>query len=185
MDAGQTTTTEEPENMNENEEGLLGVGPYDADDEEADRIYAAVDAKMDERRKARREAREREEAAKNKLLKPKIQEQFMDLKRALATVDEDAWASIPEAGDLTAVGKKMRKLREKERERFTATPDTVMDMARSRAQMVTQLDAQPGLATPLAGTETPMADFRQISKARDDMLKVKLDQACHLCAMIY
>jgi pre-mRNA-processing factor 6 len=90
---------EQPENMNENEEGLLGSGPYDAEDEEADRIYAQVDAKMDERRKVRREARERLDAERNKSLKPKIQEQFMDLKRQLATVDEDAWMAIPEAGN--------------------------------------------------------------------------------------
>jgi hypothetical protein len=83
-------------------------------------------------------------------------------------------------GDFTGLGKKMRKLREKERERFTATPDTVLQSARSSVQLVSQLDAQPGLATP-SGTETPLADFRQISKARDDLLKVKLDQV-RLCA---
>lgn len=39
---------------NEDDSGLLAGGPYEADDAEADQIYAEVDRKMDERRKKRR-----------------------------------------------------------------------------------------------------------------------------------
>ena len=45
----------------ENEVGLFNTAPYEQDDEEADRIYEMIDRKMDERRKARRELREKEE----------------------------------------------------------------------------------------------------------------------------
>jgi hypothetical protein len=38
----------------DNETGLFAGTVYEQDDEEADRIYDAVDAKMDERRKTRR-----------------------------------------------------------------------------------------------------------------------------------
>lgn len=38
----------------ENEEGLFARGNYDRDDDEADRIYQAVDERMDRRRKGRR-----------------------------------------------------------------------------------------------------------------------------------
>ena len=38
----------------DNETGLFSSAPYEEDDEEADRIYDAIDQKMDERRKARR-----------------------------------------------------------------------------------------------------------------------------------
>ena len=38
----------------ENEVGLFAGGSYDRDDDEADRIYQAVDEKMDRRRKMRR-----------------------------------------------------------------------------------------------------------------------------------
>ncbi len=38
----------------DNETGLFAGTIYEADDEEADKIYDSVDAKMDERRKARR-----------------------------------------------------------------------------------------------------------------------------------
>lgn len=44
----------------DNETGLFAGMVYEADDEEADKIYEAVDAKMDERRKARRYAQWRE-----------------------------------------------------------------------------------------------------------------------------
>lgn len=38
----------------ENEVGLFAGGAYDEDDDEADRIYQAVDEKMEKRRKSRR-----------------------------------------------------------------------------------------------------------------------------------
>lgn len=38
----------------DNETGLFASMPYEQDDEEADRIYADIDRKMDERRRTRR-----------------------------------------------------------------------------------------------------------------------------------
>lgn len=67
---------------------------YEQDDEEADRIYEAVDAKIDERRRARREAREKEEAKKELAERPTIQSQFADLKRGLAGMSEDEWNNL-------------------------------------------------------------------------------------------
>ncbi len=50
------------------ERGLFAGVPYEAEEEEADRIYEAIDAKMQERRKARREAREAEEMEKYEII---------------------------------------------------------------------------------------------------------------------
>lgn len=69
---------------------------YEADDEEADRIYEAVDAKIDERRKAKREAREKEEEDKFRAERPTIQSQFADLKRGLADMTDAEWDSLRE-----------------------------------------------------------------------------------------
>lgn len=69
---------------------------YEADDEEADRIYEAVDAKIDDRRRARREAREKEEEEKFRAERPTIQSQFADLKRGLADMTDDQWNSLRE-----------------------------------------------------------------------------------------
>jgi len=83
----------------QDEAGLLSGGTYDKDDQEADAIYAAVDAKMDERRKKRREAREAEELLKARAERPKIQQQFADLKKELVNISDSEWAAIPEIGD--------------------------------------------------------------------------------------
>lgn len=67
---------------------------YEADDEEADRIYEMVDAKIDERRKSRREAREKIEEAEFRDKTPTINQQFADLKRGLAEMTDDQWDMI-------------------------------------------------------------------------------------------
>jgi hypothetical protein len=48
-----------------------------------------------------REAHENAELAKHHAERPKIQQQFADLKRGLAVVTDEEWESIPEVGDLT------------------------------------------------------------------------------------
>ena len=53
-DKDREKETRKPDSDNEDDSGLFAGGPYDADDAEADQVYAAVDKKMDERRKARR-----------------------------------------------------------------------------------------------------------------------------------
>lgn len=97
----------------ENEAGLFAGLANDAEDLEADAIYATVDAKISERRKARREAREKEELEKYRQLHPKIQEQFIDLKRNMATVSVDEWANIPEVADMRTMKRKKENARER------------------------------------------------------------------------
>ena len=43
-----------------------------------------------------REAREEAELAKHRAERPKLQQQFVDLKRGLAAVTDDEWTNIPE-----------------------------------------------------------------------------------------
>ena len=54
---------------------------------EADEIYEMIDSKMDERRKIYREKKEQEMLQKYRDERPKIQEQFSDLKRQLKEVN--------------------------------------------------------------------------------------------------
>lgn len=173
----QAKRGEEPEIDSEqfqdpdNEYGLFAGTTYEQDDEEADKIYEAVDQAMDSRRKARREAREREELAKFRAERPKIQQQFADLKRGLSAVTDAEWEGIPEVGNLT------RKKRRKE-ERTYAVPDSIIVGDRARGEYENSLDSMQqqndGFMTPAdAGTLT---DFREISVARDKMLGLKLDQ---------
>jgi len=78
---------------------LFAKDPYDKDDQEADEIYHAVDMRQDERRRDYRERKYKEAVENYRKERPKIQQQFSDLRRQLATVKEEEWASIPEVGD--------------------------------------------------------------------------------------
>ena len=59
---------------------LFSSGPYEADDIEADEIYEGIDDRMDSRRKERREKKFQEEIERYRQERPKIQQQFSDLK---------------------------------------------------------------------------------------------------------
>lgn len=59
---------------------LCAKDPYDKDDEEADAIYEEIDKRMDDKRRERRELKLKEELEKYRQERPKIQQQFSDLK---------------------------------------------------------------------------------------------------------
>ena len=158
----------------DNEVGLFAGGVYDKDDEEADKIWEWVDERMDRRRR-QREAREQAERDEYERNNPKIQQQFTDLKRALATVSDDEWANLPEVGDLTG---KNRRSKQALRQRFYAVPDTVLAAARDSNEMGTTV-ADDGGASSTGGDsrDGTMTNFAEIGAARDKMLKSQLEQA--------
>lgn len=123
-----------------------------------------------------REAREAQERADYEANNPKIQQQFADLKRGLASVTEEDWANIPEAGDLT---RKNKRTKTNARNRFYAVPDSVIAGARDSTQMDTSVN-DDGIATNGGGADTAdgtMTNFADIGAARDKVLQVRLDQA--------
>ena len=123
-----------------------------------------------------REAREAQERADYEANNPKIQQQFADLKRSLASVSEEDWANLPEAGDLT---KKNKRTKTEARNRFYAVPDSVIAGARDSTQMDTSV-VDEGSTTNGAGGDTmdgTMTNFADIGAARDKVLQVRLDQA--------
>ncbi|KAJ3276828.1 hypothetical protein HDV01_002883 [Terramyces sp. JEL0728] len=158
----------------DNETGLFNGAPYEREDEEADRIYKEVEQKMDERRRARREAKEKEELEKFRKEKPKIQEQFADLKKGLTTMSEDEWANIPEVQDMVRKrGQKKVKVDEVYGERMSSMPDTILLSNIAQTQFATTLDA----AEQNLGADGASTDFNLFREARDRVLGVKLDQA--------
>lgn len=60
------------------------------------------------------------------LSRPKIQQQFADLKRSLMDVSAEEWATIP---DVVDIGKKTKKRRMQDR--LTAAPDSFLSSART------------------------------------------------------
>ncbi|KAF3006138.1 hypothetical protein E8E14_005700 [Neopestalotiopsis sp. 37M] len=157
----------------DNEVGLFAGGVYDKDDDEADRIYREVDEKMDRRRKIRREAREKAEREEYERNNPKIQQQFVDLKRALGAVTDDEWANLPEVGDLTG---KNRRAREARRQRFYAVPDSVLAAASTAGELGSTVADGADTSTS-DGQDGTMTNFAKIGEARDKVLQVRLDQA--------
>lgn len=152
-------------------ERLFAGDPYDKEDEEADSVWAAIEEKMDSRRRQQREAREREELEKFRAVRPKIQQSFADLTSKLKDVSEEEWANIPEVGD--------RRLRyQKREETFTPVPDNIIESARSHSQYSAQVDVREqqfaGIATPL-NAATPVADLTQMGKAKKTILSMQLN----------
>lgn len=145
---------------------------YEADDEEADRIYESIDEKMDERRRARREKREQEEQERLLKERPTIQSQFADLKRNLEAMTEDDWLNLPEVSNL--VGKHKRP--KVEGPRSYVVPDSVILGAHAQNQTQSTLDAETMAETPVGSASGGKTDFAEIGAARVGMLSVKLEQ---------
>ena len=122
-----------------------------------------------------REAREKAEREEYERNNPKIQQQFADLKRSLATITDEDWANIPEVGDLTG---KNRRSKQALRQRFYAVPDSVIAGARDTTQFDTSVtdDGAPN-GTNGDSVDGTMTNFADIGAARDKVLKVRLDQA--------
>ena len=82
-----------------------------------------------------REAQEQAELAKHRAERPKIQQQFADLKRGLSSVTDEEWENIPEVGNLT------RKKRRRE-ERSFVVPDSVIVGDRGKNEYESSLDSR-------------------------------------------
>lgn len=152
----------------ENEEGLLAPsGAYGAEDEEADQIFASIDAKMAERRqkqKARAEAAAR--LKKRQTVDDSAQGVFADLKKDLAKVSMDEWANLPDSGDFRA--KRVKKADDKER--YTPLPDSIIvGGARQNSGVLADVQDEE--------EELQTADFAQIQEARERVLGSRIDQA--------
>ncbi len=152
---------------------LFKNDPYEKDDEEADLVYEAIDRRQDERRKERRERLFKEEVEKYRQERPKIQQQFSDLKRKLDEVTYDQWCSIPEVGD--ARNKRQRNARA---DKMTPVPDSVLAKTVAMTQENTVLDARDqkygGMST-FGGRETEI-DMKKIGEARNTLMDMKLTQ---------
>ncbi|XP_021354923.1 pre-mRNA-processing factor 6-like, partial [Mizuhopecten yessoensis] len=183
------TDEEEEEDLNEaNFDEFAGYGgslcskdPYDKDDEEADAIYEAVDKRMDEKRRERREIKLKEELEKYRQERPKIQQQFSDLKRDLADVTVDDWLNLPEVGDA-----RTKKQRNPRAEKFTPVPDSMLARAAAGTGSSSSISGHDqkfgghastfGAITPLGGTTTSDIDMKKIGQARNTLMDIKLTQ---------
>ena len=121
-----------------------------------------------------REAREAEERRRYEAENPKIQQQFSDLKRSLASVSDEDWANLPEVGDLTG---KNRRSKQNLRQRFYAVPDSVIAGARDSTQFDTSVNDDGAQTNGTDTTDGTLTNFAEIGAAREKVLQVRLDQA--------
>jgi pre-mRNA-processing factor 6 len=104
---------------------------------------------------------------------PKIQQQFSDLKRQLASVSNEEWANIPEVGDLTRKRSRKNAAASRMADRFTPVPDSVLLSSHRQSELSNSL----GSATPAAPSGAEVStDFAEFGQARDRVLGLKLDQ---------
>ncbi|KAI3852397.1 hypothetical protein MKX03_018877 [Papaver bracteatum] len=150
-----------------NDLGLLGTSAEDDDDIEADKIWKAIDERMESRKKDKKEAKLKQEIKEFNASNLKITEQFSDLKRKLETVSAEEWDSIPEAGELT------RRIKKRRFEPFVPVPDTLLERAIQEQKRVTALDPKSRAA---GGTETPWAGTELNAEGRFTVLSLKLDR---------
>src|SRR5438046_1173723 len=155
----------------EDEAGLFAGSEWqDQEDDEADRVYDSVEAKLDRRRaaaKLERQRTEKEHTKKNLT----IAAQFADAKRALATVTDDEWANLPEVGDITGRNKRRQNLRE----RSYAVGDSVLLGALNSTQLNASVDPTTnGEDSAMGGIQT---DFVEMGAARERLLASSLENA--------
>lgn len=175
---GEAPEEEEAFRDPDDESNLFAGTVYEADDAEADAIWESVDARMESRRKARREAVEAEQLAKERALNPKLDARFADLKRGLTAVSDSEWENLPEVGDLTRKRRKQNlRLAENGSGKSYAISDTILASAAGQNKVMGELDEQQmngGYETPAnGGAET---DLVGIGQARDRVLSLQLDQ---------
>ena len=149
---------------------------------------------MDEKRKQYREQRFAAEIEKYRQERPKIQQQFSDLKRDLGEVSADQWQNIPDVGD----SRNRKKRLATEREIYTPMSDRML-ATNLGGEMSTSINPQsgfasmvpgmrsmvPGMKSMIPGTMTGMGmltpsgdlDLRKIGQARNTLMDLKLKQS--------
>ncbi|TYZ68293.1 hypothetical protein PybrP1_005195 [[Pythium] brassicae (nom. inval.)] len=150
--------------------GLFQDTPYDQDDREADDIYDSVDERMDTRRKRRREVRMLEELKKARQERPKISDQFADLKAGLRGMSDAEWDQIPDIGDYSLKFKTNTAL-QKRNELFAPLPDHLL-AGNAGAVAANGAGALNGTITPSGMTST----ITGLAEARGAVLSHKLDK---------
>ncbi|KAJ2785352.1 U4/U6 x U5 tri-snRNP complex subunit Prp1 [Coemansia javaensis] len=159
----------------ENEEGLFSGMAYEQDDEEADQVWAMIDAKMERRRQQRQQQRRRAKGAEEEGARADEGEdpELRGLKRQLQGLSEAEWGAIPEVSQVAesaARAKRRRKAAVGRRgERFAQVSDSTMVAGLGLAGHDREI-----------GTETEagaMTDLVALGQARDDVLRLRLDQA--------
>jgi len=136
---------------------LFSVGQYDDEDEEADKIYKAIDKRMDSKRKMRREELEKKTWAEYHRKRPRPSEFFHAERTQLQSLSLDEWEAIPDAVEMS--GRKRQKISSRT-EKFTPLPTDIIQNGRSMGtgglNTSGSITAYPGMRRSGLNTVMPM-----------------------------
>lgn len=153
---------------------LFGDTPYDNDDEEADRIYDAIDERMNSKSANKRAKLEQQ----NQSSSTNIGDQFRELKEKLKDVTEDQWDAIPDVGDYSL------KYKQKRREDvFTPLTDSLLvskaqqnnDATASSSTSAVAATTTAGLPST-SGFQSVVTNMSGLAEARGTVLGMSLDK---------
>ena len=150
---------------------------FDDDDDEADRIYEAIDERMNsKRRKVDGSNSTNNSNSGGGGASSAIGDQFRELKQQLASVTEDQWAAIPDVGDYSLRHKQKRR-----EDVFTPLTDSLLE---SRSK--TNDDATAGGQNNMAGTSQVVdgtasstgyrTNLSGLAEARSTVMTMSLDK---------
>ena len=146
-------------------------GQYDEDDDEADKIWAAIDERMNSKRRRKTNDEEALETSKaSQTLQ--IGAQFRELKEKLADVTEDEWAAIPDVGDFSLKYKQKRR----QQDNITPITDQLLDQQKKMNHDATSGTAAIGANTMIDGGMTTVTNISGLSAARGTVLGMSLDK---------
>jgi len=155
-------------------------GQYDDDDHEADLIWAAIDERLQNRRKKRKKhnnalATEGPELTNDPRARErlKIQHSFRDVKEELGTLSEEAWMNLPDAmGDHSLKHKRAQE--KKQGQIFTPITDSMLESRIGTHADKTSMNLNTQVND---GTETSVAvNMSGIGAARGTVLGLSLDK---------
>ncbi|KNC48343.1 RNA splicing factor [Thecamonas trahens ATCC 50062] len=154
--------------------GQFDDAVFEAEDAEADAIWAAVDAKVnrhtEEAQKRKDAAAEAEESQRG----IKLHAQFADLRRELTNVTVDEWESIPEVGQVAYVPKQTAGAAA-----AMPVPDSVLRMQVENDMFSRSSRVGASGLTPaeLAAQDATTTDLRKLGEARASAVSARLDVA--------
>ena len=142
---------------------------YDRDDDEADNIYAAIEERMNSKRKRNEQA----EQIATQTARQKIGAQFRELKEKLADVTDDQWMSIPDVGDYSL----KHKNKHRRGDTFTPITDTLLESkALANSDATAGNNAISATTVDTSGFQSVVANMSGLAEARGTVLGMSLDK---------
>ncbi|KAJ2512831.1 U4/U6 x U5 tri-snRNP complex subunit Prp1 [Coemansia sp. RSA 1939] len=178
----------------ENEEGLFSNMPYEEDDEEADKVWTMIDSKMEERHHGNRKKRKPDETDNESGgdSATVIEEQLRGFKRQLQGMSAQEWEAIPDVSQMAEMASRAKKRRKhpaagtRGGERMYRVSDSAVvaglggvnngvDQSISASNSASYSNGQPSAVADQS--DGMVTNFMALGQARDDVLRMKLDQA--------